>query len=48
MAPSPTITVMMQVDEALTPATTVYRYLPFECFVEFVETECTVLTNINL
>jgi len=39
---------MMQVDEGLTPETTVYRYLPFESFVAFVEAGRTVLTNINL
>ena len=38
---------MMQVDTALTPETPVYRYLPFESFVAFVETGRTVLTNIN-
>lgn len=38
---------MMQIDQALTPETPVYRYLPFESFVAFVETGRTVLTNIN-
>src|SRR3954464_412921 len=38
---------MLQIDEALTPETPVYRYLPFESFVAFVESGCTVLTNIN-
>lgn len=38
---------MMQVDQALTLATPVYRYLSVESFVAFTETGRTVLTNIN-
>jgi hypothetical protein len=38
---------MVQIDEGLTPETLVYRYLPFESLVAFVESGSAVLTNIN-
>src|SRR5258705_3729434 len=38
---------MLQIDEALTPETALYRYLPLESLVAFVESGLTVLTNIN-
>jgi hypothetical protein len=37
----------MQIDQALTLETAVYRYLSFESLVAFVETGRTVLTNID-